>query len=119
MGNRLEGGKYGRWKTSYQVKIAWIEGDRLQRHLVGIFRSDLSKINSQKHQDCILNQRCLTPLFHHRAQIKLSEALGTQMLSVGSWGNIGCLVIHYLACNMIQEALGWNGPKAPSPSVCP
>lgn len=105
MGNRLEGGKCGRWKTSYQVKIAWMEGHRLQRHLVGILRNDLSKVNSQKHQDCILNQSWLTPLFYHRAQIKLSQALGTQKLSVGSWGNIRPPVIHYLACSVTQEAL--------------
>lgn len=52
--NRLEGGKGEGWETRYQVR-GEDDPDRRdepQRCLAGIWKSDLPKVNSQKHPNC-------------------------------------------------------------------
>lgn len=53
----------------------------------------------------------LTPPFRHRAHIKLSQALGTQMLLVGNTGPPG---IHYITCHVAQKLL-WGMALRPPP----
>lgn len=54
--------------------------------------------------------------FHHQVQIKLSQALRTQMESVSPLGQTGPPP---LLCNGAQKALVGNGLEAPFPSVYP
>lgn len=118
MVNRLEGDQGGRWKTSYQVrgKDGPMECEGLQRHLAGIWRSDLPKINGQKHQNCILNQGWATPPFHQGYKSSGAKTWGSDTV----WGFSGkpwaqSHTLPHLQCG--PGSCWGNGTEAPS--ICP